>query len=77
MLTASALMIKRGELGKLCVLRCEIAICVHGELSHPVGAILVHSHNLAVANVSYRVGRWYDFERLSRWIVEFEISRDV
>ena len=77
MLAAGALVIKRWELGKLHILRSEIAICIHSELSHPVGAILVNSDNLAVANIRYCVRRLYQFERLSRLIVDFEIPRNA
>ena len=74
MLAACALVIERRELGKLHVLRSEIALCVHGESSNPVRAIFVNSDNLAVANVCYRIRRLYQLDRLSRLIVEVEIS---
>src|SRR6266404_6416829 len=77
MLAAGALVIKRWELRKLDVSGVEITVCIHGELSGPIHAILINRHNFAVADVSYCVAGWYDFERLSRWIVEFEISRDA
>jgi len=69
MLTAGALMIKCRELGKLCVLRSEIAICVHGKFSHPVRASLVNSDNLAVADIRDCVRGFYQFERLSGLII--------
>ena len=36
MLATSPLVIQRGELRKLHVLRREISVCIHSELSHPV-----------------------------------------
>src|SRR5206468_8834431 len=77
MLASSPLMIKRREFRKLDVFGSEIAVCVHGELSGPIHAILINRHNFAIADVSYCVAGWYNFERLSRWIVEFEISRNA
>jgi len=65
------------EFRKFHVLRGEITVCIHGELSGPIHAILINRHNFAIADVRYCVAGWYDFERLSRWIVEFEISRDA
>ena len=73
MLAACALVIERRELGKLHVLRSEIALCVHGELAHPVGAIFINSDNFAVANVRYCVRGFYRFERLTSLIIEPEI----
>ena len=70
MLATSALVIKRWEFRKPHVLRREITLRVHSEFSQSVCAILVNSDNFAIADVSYCVGRFYQFERLPRLIVE-------
>src|SRR5438067_9297870 len=69
MFATSALVIQRRELCKLYVLRREITVGVHSELSRTVFAILIDSHNLAIADVRDRVSRFYQFECLSRLIV--------
>ena len=76
-LATRALVIQRWELRKLHIVRCEIAVRIHSQLAHSVGAIFVHSHDFAVAHVRDRIGRFYQFQRLSRLIIEFEITRHV
>ena len=56
MLAARALMIERRKFGNFVYLRGQITVCVHGELSHSVRAILVNSDDFAVADVRDRVG---------------------
>ena len=77
MLAARALVIKRREFRKLHILRREIAVCIHRQIAQSVGAILVHGDDFAVADVRYRVRRFYQFQRLTRLIVELEIARNV
>src|SRR5437773_6178529 len=55
MLATSPLVVQRGELRKLHVLRREITVCIHSELSQSVLTALVNGDNLAIANVGYCV----------------------
>src|SRR6266568_2563649 len=68
-LAACALVIQSWELRECDVFGCEITVRVHSELSRTVSAIFINRHDLAVADVGYSVGRFYQFESLSRLII--------
>ena len=76
MFAPRALVIKRWELGKLCVFGGEITLRVDRKFAHPISATFIHGYDLAFADVGDCVGAFQNLERFAGLIVDLEILRN-
>src|SRR5947199_9792543 len=76
MFATRALVIKRWELGKLCVFGGEITLRVDRKFAHPISATFIHGYDLAFADVGDCVGAFQNLERFARLLVDLEILRN-
>src|SRR5205823_3681012 len=76
MFAPRALVIKRWELGKLCVFGSEITLRVDRKFAHPISATFIHGYDLAFADVGDCVGAFQNLERFAGLIVDLEILRN-